>query len=440
MKTQQSRWEHSVVNHHDHDDDHNLTLSNCIPHEICFHIMTFLDMDTLIHKCFLISKSWNVMARKIPLSVLDMGSPIEQAHDRLKLLSNCQQLMNITFMDLSRGREIHDKTDDIFKELATCTTLQNLKVLHACGHLSDIGLQALAQSSYMSNLRELRLLFGNDGITEYGIQILSTSPMMRHLKILYLCDSKISPRGVQHLVQANFKLTELQLPQSDTDAVGSVGNGGAIAIGNSPQMNHLTILNLENNAIEDEGALSLIRSEHMKNLTSLDLSSNLNLSKAVAMLIASTMKHLTHLTLGYTNIGEEGAIAIVTSPHMSNLTFLSLEGLRLGEVFAMKLASSSYCSKLKELHLFYNYLGDSGAQHIASSEYMKNLTSLYLGNNNIGDSGAKSIASSEYMKNLTNLSLCYNHISDDGAMCISSSIYMSNLRMLKMPNFRLTYK
>ncbi|KAG2379425.1 hypothetical protein C9374_006542 [Naegleria lovaniensis] len=427
-------------------DDHETDASSfsyvpsCFPDDICFHIMLFLELNSIKH-CVLISKQWNLMARKIPISV-DMSYKIEKLEHCLKLLSRSKLHWNMTSLDLTKNSldtnssvwiEIfmnshyisslkqlnlnynYDMGDPCFTMIAKSTKFQNLQVLKAstCG-ITDFSVQVLAQNAAMSNLRELYL--NRNDITESGVKALSTSTIMSQLQVLDLYCKRIGPNGAQHLALAPFKLRELHLLACE------IQDDGAIAIGKSPQMCNLTLLDLQANSIETVGASALLGSEYMKNLTSLNLSEN-KLGKSIGMIIASNLSNLTYLHLGDSKIGEEGAISIVSSPNMSNLTFLSLCHNSLGADFASTLASSVHISKLQKLDLYYNNLGDSGATSLASSAYLKSLTFLDLAYNTIGNEGVLSIALSRNLPSLKRLILANNNFTYTGEDALKQSRY-----------------
>ncbi|KAG2373400.1 hypothetical protein C9374_012139 [Naegleria lovaniensis] len=370
---------------------------SCFDDDLCVYIMSFLEFDT-IKVCFFVSKQWNMMARKTPVSLMMRYNYHNGLEKRLELMSKCQHV-NITSLDLgqnsiekpsaiknivqskiaSRLKVLkldynYSLRDSALSLITTSTKLTNLQVLNVnhC-NITDIGVEALAQSVIMSNLRELHLQ-GND-ISEKGARALSTSKFMSKLQILHLGYFKmeitrIGSKGAHYLAHGNSKFTELYLSFCD------IGDSGAIEIGKSPHMSNLTVLNLRSNNIGNEGAMALIGSDYLTTLTFLDLSGN-RLEKSGAKLIALKLSNLTTLRVGSNEIQEEGAISIVTSPHMSNLTCLSMSYNSLGVNFAEKLASSPYLSKLKSLDLCGNQLGDEGTIIIASSgENLKNLTQL----------------------------------------------------------------
>ncbi|KAG0276703.1 hypothetical protein BGZ95_007167 [Linnemannia exigua] len=170
----------------------------------------------------------------------------------------------------------------------------------------------------------------------------------------------------------------------------------------------LTILNLNNNSIEENGAVVL--SEAIKtnstlitlNLTTNSIGENGTVALSEALKTNST---LITLSLAFNSIGDSGAAALS-------------EALRIN-------------STLITLNLAFNAIGENGA--VALSEALKTnstLISLNLKSNSIGENGA--VALSEALKinsTLISLNLKSNSIGENGAVALSEVLKINSVRI-----------
>lgn len=131
--------------------------------------------------------------------------------------------------------------------------------------IEDSGVSVLANSRYLSNLKELNL--HSNGIGDSGAESLANSKTLNHLEWLDLGFNEIGPFGAESLAnsKALSNLKVLNLGYND------VGNSGTAFLANSQYLSNLERLDLSSNLIGDSGAQTLALSKTLVNLEELDL-------------------------------------------------------------------------------------------------------------------------------------------------------------------------
>ena len=125
-----------------------------------------------------------------------------------------------------------------------------------------------------------------------------------------------------------------------------IGYVHADLLSQSPELIHLTHLNMAYNGLQNAGTEALLSEPVIANLTHLDLAGNsveLNGVKAIAS--CEHLARLTHLDLTGNWVDDEGARALAESPHLSALQSLVLRGNPIKEEGALALAESPHLSE-----------------------------------------------------------------------------------------------
>lgn len=167
------------------------------------------------------------------------------------------------------------------------------------------------------NIKQLVLVNCNIG-KDKAFQ-LANLPQMERLTVLNLENNRIGPEGVNAIAKAKFpNLTHLNL------AFNKIGKG-AEGIAKSENMPKLEILCLSNNEINNHGAIALGSSEHRKNLKILDLGINKISNEGVKALVQGKLTELIELDLSDNNFREAGATAIAQAKlaHLRKLSLLN---------------------------------------------------------------------------------------------------------------------
>jgi uncharacterized protein (TIGR02996 family) len=210
------------------------------------------------------------------------------------------------------------------KQLANVPPLKQIRSLDLedGNRIGNLGLEALAESPYLPNLRSLKL--GGNGLGPASVRALAHSKTIDKLMLLDLHRNDLFDDGAEALATSeqmksleNLRLGYTQL----TDA-------GVSSIANSPYLNQLWFLYLSTNFIQSEGAISIARSPYLRDLE--------------------------ELYLDYNQIGNEGAIALANSRMLANLEVLYLRRNGIGDKGGHALASSPYLQEIKEISLGEN--------------------------------------------------------------------------------------
>jgi uncharacterized protein (TIGR02996 family) len=213
--------------------------------------------------------------------------------------------------------------------------------------------QLLARIVQMQGIQHLIELDLGDGnyISNQGAEAIANSPYLSQLRELKLRSNRLGPAGVR-------------------------------ALTNSPFMQDLRILDLDRNDLYDEGLDYLRRSTNWPQLRQLSLGwTQVGNDGAEYLAQAETLKNLQFLYLSGNRITDAGAIALANSPHLHNLRALYLDGNRISDGGAISLANSEILESMKWLYLKRNQIGDSGGHAFAASKYLTQVQELILGEN-----------------------------------------------------------
>ena len=188
-------------------------------------------------------------------------------------LATLPQLAQLEFLWLS-GELIEDPPNDGFPRWPTR------------GGLSDPGLQSLAASPFVANLRELHL-GGNEELTDASVVAVAASPYLNRLELL----------------DFNFN---------------RFGDPGLLTLIHSPHLRSLRTLRLWGTLITDNGLRALAASPFLARLNELNLSWCERFGEVglVALLNSANIRGLKSLVLEGTFINAEVARAMLDSPHL----------------------------------------------------------------------------------------------------------------------------
>ncbi|MEM1348463.1 MAG: hypothetical protein AAGI01_07915 [Myxococcota bacterium] len=134
---------------------------------------------------------------------------------------------------------------------------------------------------------------------------------------------------------------------------------------------------------------------HFQIVRTLDLRClNIVLEDAELLAESPEMEHVSHLNLAYNGLQSEGTIALAHAPVVRNLISLDLAGNSIDLAGIVALCSSDNLVNLHHLDLTGNWVDDEGACAIAEAEHFANLETLVLRGNPIHAEGAKALAES----------------------------------------------
>jgi uncharacterized protein (TIGR02996 family) len=342
-------------------------------------------------------------------------------------LANSPYVANLTELVLNRNG-IDAQAARALAESPNLSSLRSLSMVRALfGHHP---LHALVASP--CNLRLTRLNVG-DGRFGGRLGPLVNSPNLAHLTDLDLHYTRLGDSDVEELVRSPLlpRLRALNV------YLNNIGPAGLAALAETHQ---LARLNLSHNPVA-EGIATLASTRTARHLAHLELFCTRDLDRqpqghglAVANALAGSphLGNLRHLDLGHGFIRDAGLDALLASPHLTRLTHLILSMCNLNDAAIVGLASSRLAEQLATLDLNNNSIGERGVRAIASSPRFANLLHLELGGMHIGDRGAKSLAESAALAGLIVLRLGGNDIGHEGGMALAQSPHLAGLAELDL--------
>jgi len=216
-------------------------------------------------------------------------------------------------------------TLELLPAVTASPDLSRFRTLRLGLDLGDHGADIIAHSPLLMGVRELDL--GNNALSPIGIETLAESSYLTELTTLGLADNRL---GLWNLTGSFFHLNHfpnlgvLDLSRNE------IGVEGVLALARSPAVLGLRTLMLSGNPLGSNGAWPLttttLLSEHGV-LSDLDLTGcELGDAGAVDMAWAQWGGRLQSLNLAYNDIRMEGAKALAESPFLTSLKELNLVG------------------------------------------------------------------------------------------------------------------
>jgi uncharacterized protein (TIGR02996 family) len=307
------------------------------------------------------------------------------------------------------------------EEVFACAPVQELFLRGAEELTADV-----AASPWLERLTRLHLSLL---IGPRGMEVLAASPHLKNLRQLGLSGNVISTTGARALAKSPHltRLTDLNLDGN------RIGAAGAEALAGSPNMAGLTTLNLGGNNLGSAGVEWLATSARLANLKELWLHRN-SISESGARALAGS-RHLARLEALHLDSNEIGADAIVllaASSTLVSLSYLSVRANRTGGTGLRALPPTERRIPLTQLDLSENNIDAAGVKGLLQSGLLEAVTRLYLHSNDIGDAGAQSLAASPQLAQLEVLNLSHNQVGDVGAQAFAESKQLPRLAVLDL--------
>ncbi|XP_072133528.1 uncharacterized protein [Mobula birostris] len=330
--------------------------------------------------------------------------------------------------------------EDLASALSTNPSLTELNL--SANELGDSGVKLVSAALTNSKFCIQKLWLSDVGLTANGAKdLISTLSTNRSLKELSLNDNKLGDSGVK-LLSAALRDSECNIQKLCLWNVGLTDSGAGdlnAALGGNPS---LTVLNLNNNKLEDSGVklVSAALKKSRCKLQELRLR-NVGLTDSGAKDLASTLRtnrSLMELNLNDNKLGDSGVklVSAALKKAKCKIQKLWLRDVGLTDSGAKDLASAlSSNPSLTELNLGANKLGDSGVKLVSAA--LKNseckIQKLWLYDVGLTDSGAKDLNSTlSTNQSLTELSLNDNKLGDSGVKLVSEALKLSECKIQKL--------
>ncbi|XP_072133413.1 uncharacterized protein [Mobula birostris] len=330
--------------------------------------------------------------------------------------------------------------EDLASALSTNPSLTELNL--SANELGDSGVKLVSAALTNSKFCIQKLWLSDVGLTANGAKdLISTLSTNRSLKELSLNDNKLGDSGVK-LLSAALRDSECNIQKLCLWNVGLTDSGAGdlnAALGGNPS---LTVLNLNNNKLEDSGVklVSAALKKSRCKLQELQLR-NVGLTDSGAKDLASTLRtnrSLMELNLNDNKLGDSGVklVSAALKKAKCKIQKLWLRDVGLTDSGAKDLASAlSSNPSLTELNLGANKLGDSGVKLVSAA--LKNseckIQKLWLYDVGLTDSGAKDLNSTlSTNQSLTELSLNDNKLGDSGVKLVSEALKISECKIQKL--------
>jgi len=262
------------------------------------------------------------------------------------------------------------------------------------------------------------------------------SPVLSQLESLELWLTGLGDEGMQELARsqrlANLRRLKLRASVSpdlsvDGDAL-KLTDAGAACLAASPHLQRLESLDIGHNWLSGEGVKALLAGSWA--LRSLDLSYNWRLvSLGETFANATRAPTLRSLALAGATLRPEEAAQLARAPCLSQLEELNLDRCSLGGEGLQAFLHAMSLPSLRSLCLAHNSLRDEGALALAASPAVKQLTSLELGTNYIHPKGIAALASSPNLASLQRLLIDESSKAAPMVELLSKSVTLAKARI-----------
>ncbi len=187
--------------------------------------------------------------------------------------------------------------------------------------LNDESMEVLAKCDQLESLETLNL--GGNYLGGDAVELLAEASWLPSLRSLDLSVNWVTTDGLEALVGGDEPLSLVSLTLGPNMA--AIGDEGAKAIAESPNLPDLDQLILTNNDIGDAGAAALSQKESLQFLT---------------LTNKEDVWHADQESRPRNNITDEGALALANSPIADNLRELFLSGNPISDEAGAKLRDS----------------------------------------------------------------------------------------------------
>lgn len=196
------------------------------------------------------------------------------------------------------------------------------------------------------------------------------------------------------------------------------------ALARLPQLARLSVLQAHGN-YRHAGCETLFQSPYLNDLPGLAVNDTpIGPAGLRALLESPSLSRLTHLHLGATSIRLEGINLLARSPKCQHLICLDLRGNGQSVRALRALDRSPYLGNLRRLGLWYNRLGDEGLIEFVRMPLFARLVHLSLGNNRFTARGLRALAEAPALQNIRTLWLGVDRYGTAGVEALIRSTYL----------------
>lgn len=288
-------------------------------------------------------------------------------------------------------------------QLAECPYFEGSLTSLKLGHnaIACEGIDALAESAYLSGLRVLDLSYNN--FKQDGLMALLHSSHVTRLESLDLSGNKLAATEIKLLCQ-------------------------------SPHLSHLKSISLCENFLNAQAVAYLAQTPTLSALESLDLSKNARAFKQLKVLANDPYFDFAATGIAYESLGDDASLKMLCEK-LSWQIFgtehaLAFRQHYVGNQAVRVLAQSPNLKKLKHLKLSDNVIGKPGVDALAES--MPALQSLDLSDNFIDHHAMSSLREATFFRHLESLALSKNPISTLGVCTLFNTTEPLSLQHLEL--------
>ncbi len=264
-------------------------------------------------------------------------------------------------------------------------------------------------------------------IDAHGVAALGRSPYLRRLRMLNLGYNQLGTVGARALAKAGENLPSLESLDLRNNQIGSEGVEAIVV---SPGLRQVVHLWLDQNAFELDGVKALIDCPQTARLDTLSLRRcGLDALGAWGLMISPSVcpKHLLDLAENWITPPDFKLPETIESP--GGLGTLVLAGNRIQASEAVWLATWQPLARFRGLDLSDNEIDDEGTRALATSAAVSDIERISLQRNHIGDNGAVALAVA-HLPRLHSLDLSFNRIGERGAVALVQSATLCGIERL----------
>jgi uncharacterized protein (TIGR02996 family) len=334
------------------------------------------------------------------------------------------------------------QTSDGQQKFAPIAGLRELSIIEKLGYGGECA--RLAEMPLLSKLHALNIR--SCSLRGYGLQQLASSPHLRNLKALRVPFNSIGNGSASALFNAKSLSSLEELDLSETGSHGRYGEDpimsavGLNVLASWPGLARVRSLTLTGNDVGREGLRALMRSPHATKLKELVIRGNGLFGNAMQELGGARQEmQLDVLDLGHNLLRDAGVGDLASAPCLRELKVLRLDRCELRLSSARRLARAPFLDSLRQLDVSQNRFGPEGLRALLDRRPPA-LHTLHTADNDLGTEAAVYLAEPPASDRLLEVDLSRNGLGDHAADALAKSKHLQGLLVLRLNNGGITRK
>lgn len=232
----------------------------------------------------------------------------------------------------------------------------------------------------------------------FDMRLFAASPQIERIRYLDLSHNDYHLHQIEAFAQSPHLRQVIALSLDGYDDCLILPGGSIKILANSPVLDTVEHLSLQDNRLNHKEVETLCASEKVLKLKTLNLYNNRFDDQGIKAIAQTPFTQLSALNLQNTDCGNEGAMALAKSTWLNGITHINLCGNPIGDDGLCALLDARTAEGLKTLNLLSTDLSNQSAYALANAPQLTSLRTLVLHYNKaITDEGYHALYTSPYL-------------------------------------------